>query len=119
MKKEPIKFIKPKLKTKKIIQGLIGGLILWSIIRLTIYFYKNTIIFYQNNKSNKSIINDLKNEQEKNETSLCRFWSLSIEECKLYKKTGKLPKDVEDRFEKIKKKIKEKKSKLKYDFIER
>tara|TARA_Y100000816_G_scaffold215543_1_gene160762 strand:- start:235 stop:561 length:327 start_codon:yes stop_codon:yes gene_type:complete len=108
MKKEPIKFIKPKLKTKKIMQGLIGGLILWSIIRLTIYFYQNTSKFYLNNKSNKSIINDLKNEQEKNE-SLCRIWSLSIEECKLYKKTGKFPKDVEDKFEKIKKKIKEKK----------
>ena len=72
---------------KKIIPSLIGGLILWSIIHLTINFY-------QNKKSNKSIIN---------ETSQCRLFSMSIEECKLYKKTGKLPKRVEDQIEKIKK----------------
>ena len=71
----------------KIIPSLIGGLILWSIIHLTINFY-------QNKKSNKSIIN---------ETSQCRLFSMSIEECKLYKKTGKLPKRVEDQIEKIKK----------------
>ena len=71
----------------KIIPSLIGGLILWSIIHLTINFY-------QNKKSNKSIIN---------ETSQCRIFSMSIEECKLYKKTGKLPKRVEDKIEKIKK----------------
>ena len=71
----------------KIIPSLIGGLILWSIIHLTINFY-------QNKKSNKLIIN---------ETSQCRLFSMSIEECKLYKKTGKLPKRVEDKIEKIKK----------------
>jgi len=73
----------------KIIPSLIGGFILWSIIHLTINFY-------QNKKSNNSIIN---------ETGLCRLFSMSIEECKLYKKTGKLPKRVKDKLDEITKKI--------------
>ena len=68
---------------KKIISGLIGGLILWSIINFivkpSLEGDKNS--FTETHKTNLELF-------RKNE---CRLFSMSIQECTYYKETGEFP----------------------------
>ena len=78
----------------KIVSGLIGGLILWSILNFVV---KPLVEGKKNNNS----IETFEKLKEKNQPNECRLFMMSIQECNFFKESGELPERVKKKIDSI------------------
>ena len=77
----------------KIVSGLIGGLILWSILN----FVVKPLV---EGKKNDNSLETFKKLQE-NQPSECKLFMMSIQECNFFKENGELPERVKEKIDLI------------------
>ena len=77
----------------KIVSGLIGGLILWSILN----FVVKPLV---EGKKNDNSLETFKKLQE-NQPSECKLFMMSIQECNFFKENGELPERVKEKIDSI------------------
>ena len=72
----------------KIVSGLIGGLILWSILN----FVVKPLV--EGDKTNKNSIEQIETFKKKFRPIKCTEFNLNYQECKNFTETGELPKII-------------------------
>ena len=77
----------------KIVSGLIGGLILWSVLN----FVVKPLV---EGKKNDNSLETFKKLQE-NQPSECKLFMMSIQECNFFKENGELPERVKKKIDSI------------------
>ena len=76
----------------KIVSGLIGGLILWSVLN----FVVKPLVEGKKNDNSLETFKKLQNQPNE-----CRLFMMSIQECNFFKENGELPERVKKKIESI------------------